>query len=93
MASINGFEQQVKMDKWIRNLEDDLKAVVPFIEDKKVTDIWVNNGVVSIKRFGKARESTELVLTNQEGLTSFVFRLGSSPPEGLETRDGRRERT
>ena len=44
MASIDGFSQQVKMDKWIRNLEDDLKAVIPFIEDKRVTDIAIGIG-------------------------------------------------
>ena len=44
MASIDGFSQQVKMDKWVRNLEDDLKAVIPFIEDKRVTDIAIGIG-------------------------------------------------
>ena len=32
------------MDKWVRNLEDDLKAVIPFIEDKRVTDIAIGIG-------------------------------------------------
>ena len=33
MASIDGFQQQVKQDKWFRNLEDDMKLIIPYIED------------------------------------------------------------
>lgn len=44
MASIDGFSQQVKLDKWIRNLEDDMKQIIPYIEDKRVTDIAIGIG-------------------------------------------------
>lgn len=44
MTSIDGFQQQVKRDKWLRNLEDDMKLLIPFIEDKNVTDIAIGNG-------------------------------------------------
>ena len=44
MASIDGFQQQVKQDKWFRNLEDDMKLIIPYIEDKRVTDIAIGIG-------------------------------------------------
>ena len=44
MAGIEGFQQQVKQDKWIRNLEDDMKLIIPYIEDKRVTDIAIGIG-------------------------------------------------
>ena len=44
MASIEGFQQQVKQDRWIRNLEDDMKLLIPFIEDKRITDIAIGTG-------------------------------------------------
>lgn len=44
MASIDGFSQQVKQDKWLRNLEDDMKLIIPYIEDKRVTDIAIGIG-------------------------------------------------
>lgn len=44
MASIDGFQQQVKQDIWIRNLEDDMKLVIPYIEDTRVTDIAIGIG-------------------------------------------------
>lgn len=43
-----------------------LAELKPFFEDDKVTDIWVDNGNVSIKKFGCDREDTGLILTNQQ---------------------------
>ncbi len=43
MATIDSFGQQVKQDKWLRNLEDDMKLIIPYIHDKRVTDIAIGN--------------------------------------------------
>lgn len=43
-----------------------LAELKPFFEDKQVTDIWVDNGNVSIKKFGKVREDANLHLTIQQ---------------------------
>lgn len=59
MASIDGFSQQVKMDKWVRNLEDDLKAVIPYIEDKRVTDIAIGiGGELIVEGMGMGKQFT-----------------------------------
>lgn len=43
-----------------------LSELRPYFEDKNVTDIWVDNGIVSIKEFGKGRHDTGKLLTNQQ---------------------------
>lgn len=37
-----------------------------FFEIDTITDIFVNDGIVSVKEFGKDRRKTDLVLTNQQ---------------------------
>ena len=32
---------QVKAEKWFRNLEDDMRDIIPYIENKRVTDIAI----------------------------------------------------
>ena len=44
MSAIVTDQQQVKRDKWLRNLEDDMKLIIPYIEDKRVTDIAIGRG-------------------------------------------------
>ena len=59
MASIDGFQQQVKQDKWIRNLEDDMNLVIPFIEDKRVTDIAIGiGGELIVESMGIGKQFT-----------------------------------
>ena len=59
MASIDGFQQQVKQDKWIRNLEDHMNLVIPFIEDKRVTDIAIGiGGELIVESMGIGKQFT-----------------------------------
>lgn len=43
-----------------------LAELKPFFEDKQVTDIWVDNGNVSIKEFGLPRHDTGIELSYQQ---------------------------
>lgn len=43
-ARLEDFSQTVKQDKWLRNLEDDMKLIMPFIDDRNVTDIAIGHG-------------------------------------------------
>lgn len=43
-ASIIGMAEQAKRDKWMRNLQDDMRPIIPYLEDKKVTDIAIGKG-------------------------------------------------
>ena len=61
MVTMDGFSQQVKLDKWIRNLEDDMKQIMPFIEDEKVTDIAIGNGgELIVEGIGMEKQFTEI---------------------------------
>ena len=41
---IDNFSQNVKQEKWMRNLEDDMRPIIPFLENPNVTDIAIGNG-------------------------------------------------
>lgn len=43
-----------------------LAELKPLFENKNITDIWVDNGNVSIKEFGQKRHDTDIKLTNQQ---------------------------
>lgn len=43
-----------------------------YFEKDTVTDIWIDNGNVSIKEFGKPRHNTDLILTNQQCINIMV---------------------
>ena len=59
MAMIEGFQQQVKQDKWLRNLEDDMKLIIPFIKDKRVTDIAIGiGGELIVEGMGMGKQFT-----------------------------------
>ena len=44
MTDIAGFGQQIKQDKWIRNLFDDMGEITKYLDDDKVTDIAIGKG-------------------------------------------------
>lgn len=43
-----------------------LAEIAPYFSDDNVTDIWIDNGLVSIKEFGKERHDTPVKLSNQK---------------------------
>lgn len=66
MTGMDGFGQQVKIDKWMKNLEDDMRLIVPFIEDRNVTDIAIGiNGELIVKGFGMGKKFTGIFFDDQ----------------------------
>lgn len=43
-SSLNDLNETVKQNKWLRNLEDDMKLIIPYIDDRNVTDIAIGHG-------------------------------------------------
>ncbi len=43
-----------------------LASLKPFFEDPNVTDIFVDNGNVSVKEFGKELHDVNITLSNQQ---------------------------
>ena len=43
-ASLSDLNESVKQNKWLRNLEDDMKLIMPYIDDRNVTDIAIGHG-------------------------------------------------
>lgn len=66
MTGMDGFGQQVKLDKWIKNLEDDMRLIVPFIEDKNVTDIAIGiGGELIVEGIGMEKNFTGIFFDDQ----------------------------
>ena len=59
-------EQSIAIEREMNAILFSLAELKPFFENKNVTDIWVDNGNVSIKEFGKSRHDADLTLTNQQ---------------------------
>ena len=43
-----------------------LQELRTFFENDNLTDIWIDNGIVSVKEFGQPRHDTGLILSNQQ---------------------------
>ena len=65
-------ENDIAIQREMQAILFSLAEIKPYFEDKTVTDIWVDNGIVSIKRFGKPRETVNLRLTNQQAKNILV---------------------
>ena len=73
MPSIEGFQQQAKQDKWLRNLEDDMKLIFPYIEDKKVTDIAIGiGGELIVEGIGFAKKFTGIIFDDAT-ITRIIY--------------------
>ncbi len=73
MAGMDGFSQQAKLDKWLRNLEDDMSDIVPFILNKNVTDIAIGlNGEVIVEGFGMDKTYTGIFFDNAT-ITRIIY--------------------
>ncbi len=67
MASLEGFGQQVKTDKWIHNLLNDMSRIVPFLEDPNVTDIAIGfGGQLIVEGIGMDKNYTGIYFSDEE---------------------------
>lgn len=44
IAGMDAFGREAKKERWLHNLEDDMAPIIPYLNDKKVTDIAIGKG-------------------------------------------------
>ncbi len=67
MASIDGFGQQIKTDKWIHNLLNDMSRIIPFLDNPKVTDIAIGiGGQLIVEGIGMDKNFTGIYFSDDE---------------------------
>lgn len=65
-------ENEIAIKREMQAILFSLAELKPLFENKSITDIWVCNGQVSIKKFGKPREDVNLILSNQQAKNILV---------------------
>lgn len=72
MATLEGFGQQVKTEKWIRNLMYDMERIIPYLENPNVTDIAIGiGGQIIVEGIGMGKIFTGIYFTEAE-TTSII---------------------
>lgn len=67
MANIDAFGQQVKTDKWIHNLLNDMSKIVPYLDNPKVTDIAIGiGGQLIVEGIGMDKTFTGIYFSDEE---------------------------
>ena len=67
MANIEAFGQQVKTDKWIHNLLNDMSKIVPYLDNPKVTDIAIGiGGQLIVEGVGMDKTFTGVYFSDEE---------------------------
>lgn len=67
MVNIDAFGQQVKTDKWIHNLLNDMSKIVPYLDNPKVTDIAIGiGGQLIVEGLGMDKTFTGIYFSDEE---------------------------
>lgn len=67
MVNIETFGQQVKTDKWIHNLLNDMSKIVPYLDNPKVTDIAIGiGGQLIVEGLGMDKTFTGIYFSDEE---------------------------
>lgn len=67
MTNIEAFGQQVKTDKWIHNLLNDMSKIVPYLDNPKVTDIAIGiGGQLIVEGLGMDKTFTGIYFSDEE---------------------------
>lgn len=67
MTGLDGFGQQIKTDKWIHNLLNDMAKIIPFLENPKVTDIAIGmGGQLIVEGIGMDKDFTGIYFSDEE---------------------------
>ena len=73
MPTVDSFSQQIKQDKWLRNLEDDMKLIIPYIQNEKVTDIAIGiGGQLIVEGIGMKKTYTGIFFVDQT-ITRIIY--------------------
>lgn len=76
-TSIDGFAEQVKQEKWLQNLREDMKPILPFLEDKNVTDVAIGiDGRVIVEGIGMKKLFTDIYF-NDAQITRIIYQSSS----------------
>lgn len=68
-ANLSNLAEQAKREKWMKNLQDDMKHIIPFLEDKRVTDIAIAaKGEVIIEGIGMGKQFTGIFFEPEKTL-------------------------
>ncbi len=65
-------ENNILIQREMQAILFSLAELRPFFEDDNITDIWVDDGNVSYKCFGKPRQDANLTLSNQQAKNILV---------------------
>ena len=77
MAFLNDINDTVKQTVWLRNLEDDMKLILPYIDDPKVTDIAIGyNGELIIEGIGMDKCFTGIIF--DDATTTRIIRASAA---------------
>ena len=77
MAFLNDINDTVKQTVWLRNLEDDMKLILPYIDDPKVTDIAIgHNGELIIEGIGMDKCFTGIIF--DDATTTRIIRASAA---------------
>lgn len=72
MASLDGFGEQVKRNKWIQNLLYDMERIVPYLNDPCITDVAIGNeGELIVEGTGMEKKFTGIYFSDAE-TTSII---------------------
>lgn len=75
--SIDTLSQQIKQEKWLRNLEDDMKQIIPYLEDRKITDIAIGNGGrLIVEGIGIGKKFTD-IFYDEATITRIIYASAS----------------
>lgn len=73
MTTIGTLETQVKQEKWLRNLEDDMKDLMPYIRNSNVTDIAIGKeGEIIVEESGKDKNFTGIFIDDAT-ITRIIY--------------------
>lgn len=66
-ASINSIAQTVKQDRWMRNLEDDMREILPYLNNANVTDIAIGHeGRLIVEGIGMGKVFTDITISEED---------------------------
>ena len=77
MALLNDINDTVKQTVWLRNLETDMKLILPYIENSKVTDIAIGNkGELIVEGIGMKKDYTGIFF--DEATTTRIIKASAA---------------
>lgn len=77
MVYVNDINDTVKQAVWLRNLETDMKLILPYIENPKVTDIAIGNkGELIVEGIGMQKDYTGIFF--DEATTTRIIKASAA---------------